>query len=53
FSHYYKTSCHECVLYDPIAMIASIASSTKQATQRLYRELRLIVNKQDTASNDL
>ena len=34
-------------------MIASIASSTKQATQRLYRELRLIVHKQDTASNDL
>ncbi|KAF0427761.1 Ubiquitin-conjugating enzyme E2 Q [Gigaspora margarita] len=38
--------------FDP-SLLPLPASSTKQATQRLYRELRLIVHKQDTASNDL
>ncbi|CAG8589291.1 15450_t:CDS:2 [Racocetra fulgida] len=31
----------------------SVKEKDTQATQRLYRELRLIVHKQDTPSNDL
>ncbi|CAG8483627.1 11078_t:CDS:2 [Acaulospora morrowiae] len=38
--------------FDP-SLLPLPASSTKTATQRIYRELRLIVHKQDTPSNDL
>ncbi|CAG8447495.1 5025_t:CDS:2 [Diversispora eburnea] len=38
--------------FDP-SLLPLPASSTKEATQRIYRELRIIVHKQDTPANDL
>ena len=34
-------------------LILYLATSTKTATQRIYKELKMIVHKQDTPSNDL